>query len=60
MNTLLAVDGSDNAYEAVRALKHFRRADTVILLHVLDVPRPAYPMMVPEVAEELYRRYKRE
>jgi nucleotide-binding universal stress UspA family protein len=55
MNTLLAVDGSDNAYEAVRALKHFRRADTLTLLHVLDVPRPAYPMMVPEVAEELYR-----
>ena len=55
MNTLLAVDGSDNAYEAVRALKHFCRADTLTLLHVLDVPRPAYPMMVPEVAEELYR-----
>lgn len=55
MNTLLAVDGSDNAYEAVRALKYFSRADTLTLLHVLDVPRPAYPMMVPEVAEELYR-----
>lgn len=55
MNTLLAVDGSDNSYEAVRALKYFRRADTLTLLHVLDVPRPAYPMMVPEVAEELYR-----
>ena len=55
MNTLLAVDGSDNAYEAVRALKYFSRADTLTLLHVLDVPRPAYPMMVPEVAEDLYR-----
>jgi nucleotide-binding universal stress UspA family protein len=55
MNTLLAVDGSDNSYEAVRALKYFRRADQLTLLHVLDVPRPAYPMMVPEVAEELYR-----
>jgi nucleotide-binding universal stress UspA family protein len=55
MNTLLAVDGSDNSYEAVRALKYFHRADTLTLLHVLDVPRPAYPMMVPEVAEELYR-----
>lgn len=55
MNTLLAVDGSDNSYEAVRALKYFRRADTLTLLHVLDVPRPTYPMMVPEVAEELYR-----
>lgn len=55
MNTLLAVDGSDNSYEAVRALKYFRRADRLTLLHVLDVPRPAYPMMIPETAEELYR-----
>ena len=55
MNTLLAVDGSDNSYEAVRALKYFRRADTLTLLHVLDIPRPAYPMMIPEVADELYR-----
>lgn len=55
MNTLLAVDGSDNSYEAVRALKYFRRADELTLLHVLDVPRPAYPLMMPEVADELYR-----
>jgi len=55
MNTLLAVDGSDNSYEAVRALKYFRRADMLTVLHVLNVPRPAYPMMVPEVADELYR-----
>jgi nucleotide-binding universal stress UspA family protein len=55
MNTLLAADGSDNSYEAVRALKYFRRAETLTLLHVMDVPRPAYPMMIPEVAEELYR-----
>jgi nucleotide-binding universal stress UspA family protein len=55
MNILLAVDGSDNSYEAVRALKYFRRADTLTLLHVLDIPRPAYPMMIPEVADELYR-----
>ncbi|MDH4187894.1 MAG: universal stress protein, partial [Nitrospira sp.] len=55
MNTLLAVDGSDNSYEAVHALKFFAKADQLTLLHVLDVPRPAYPMMVPEVAEELYK-----
>lgn len=54
MNTLLAVDGSDNSYEAVRALKYFRRADKLTLLHVVNVPRPAYPMMMPEVADELY------
>ena len=55
MKTLLAVDGSDNAYEAVHAMKYLARAEHLTLLHALDVPRPAYPMMVPEVAEELYR-----
>jgi nucleotide-binding universal stress UspA family protein len=52
MNTLLAVDGSDNSYEAVHALKYFARAEQLTLLHALDVPRPAYPMMPPEVAGE--------
>ena len=55
MKTLLAVDGSDNAYEAVHAMKYLARAEELTLLHALDVPRPAYPMMVPEVAEELYK-----
>ena len=55
MKTLLAIDGSDNSYEAVHALKYFARAEQLTILHALDVPRPAYPMMVPEVAEELYK-----
>jgi nucleotide-binding universal stress UspA family protein len=55
MNTLLAVDGSDNAYEAVHALKYLARAEQLTLLHALNVPRPAYPMMLPEVAEEIYK-----
>jgi nucleotide-binding universal stress UspA family protein len=55
MNTLLAVDGSDNAYEAVHALKYFARSEQLTLLHALNVPRPAYPMMLPEVAEEIYK-----
>lgn len=59
MNTLLAVDGSDHSYEAVRALKYLRRADQLTLLHVVDAPRPAYPMMVPEVAQELYAQLER-
>lgn len=54
MNILLAVDGSENSYEALRTLKYFRRADELTLLHVVDAPRPAYPKMVPEVAQELY------
>jgi len=59
MKTLLAVDGSDQSYEAVRTLKYLSRADQLILLHALNVPRPAYPMMMPEVSEELYRALER-
>jgi nucleotide-binding universal stress UspA family protein len=58
MKTLLAVDGSDNSYEAVHALKFFAQAEQLTLLHALDVPRPAYPMMLPKVAEELYTTLK--
>ena len=54
MKTLLAVDGSDTSYEAVHALKYFARAEQLTLLHALDVPKPAYPMMLPEVVDELY------
>jgi nucleotide-binding universal stress UspA family protein len=53
MNTLLAVDGSDNAYEAVHALKYLARSEQLTLLHALNVPRPAYPLMLPEMAEEI-------
>jgi len=55
MKTILAVDGSDSSYEAVHALKYFARAEQLTLLHALNVPTPAYPMMVPEVAEEIYK-----
>jgi nucleotide-binding universal stress UspA family protein len=55
MKTLLAVDGSDNSYEAVHALKYVARAEQLTLLHALNVPRPAYPMMLPKVAEDLYK-----
>ncbi|HSL02345.1 MAG TPA: universal stress protein [Nitrospiraceae bacterium] len=54
MKTILAVDGSDNAYEAVHVMKYMARAEQITLLHALNVPRPAYPEMLPEVAEELY------
>ena len=59
MKILLAVDGSDQSYEAVRALKYLGRAEQLHILHVLDVPTPAYPMMVPEVAQELYTTLER-
>jgi nucleotide-binding universal stress UspA family protein len=58
MKTLLAVDGSDNSYEAVHALKYFSRAAQLTLLHALNVPRPAYPMMLPELAAEQYKTFE--
>ncbi|MEO5631599.1 MAG: universal stress protein [Nitrospiraceae bacterium] len=58
MKTLLAVDGSDNSYEAVHAMKYFARAEQLTLLHALDVPRPAYPMMLPKVAGEQYKAFE--
>ncbi|MBM4123459.1 MAG: universal stress protein [Nitrospira sp.] len=59
MRILLAVDGSDQSYEAARALAHLAPAAHLTVLHALDVPKPAYPMMVPEVAQELYTTVER-
>jgi len=59
MKVLLAVDSSDHSYEAARALKYLRRPNELILLHVVDAPRPIYPMMVPEIAHELYAQLER-
>jgi nucleotide-binding universal stress UspA family protein len=58
MRTLLAVDGSENANEALRLLKYLSM-DHLVLLHALNVPKPAYPMMIPEVAEHLYHEIER-
>ena len=51
MKILLAIDGSDNTYEAVRAMKYLSRADEVTLVHVLDFPKPR---MMSEAARDLY------
>lgn len=48
-----------HSYEAVRSLKYLPRAEELHLVHVLDVPSPAYPMMMPEVAQELYETVER-
>lgn len=58
MKTLLAIDGSENANEAIRLLQYLS-IDQLTVLHVLNVPRPAYPMMIPEVAQELYQEAER-
>jgi len=58
MKILLAVDGSDNSYQAVHALKYFSRAEQLTLLHALDVSKPAYPMLLPELAAEQYKTFE--
>ncbi|HTL61582.1 MAG TPA: universal stress protein [Nitrospira sp.] len=58
MKILLAVDGSENANEAVRLLQYIA-AERLVVLHAINVPKPAYPMMVPEVAAELYHEVER-
>ena len=60
MRYLLAIDGSEQAFEAVRALSHLAVGERTILLHALDVPKPAYPTMVPEAAQDLYRIVERD
>lgn len=59
MKILLTVDGSDHSYEAVRSLKYLSRAEELHIVHVLDVPSPAYPMMMPDVAQEFYETVER-
>lgn len=54
MKTLLAVDGSDNSYEAVHALKFFAQAEQLTLLHVVDAPRSMHPMMATRGDREEY------
>jgi nucleotide-binding universal stress UspA family protein len=55
MKIVLAVDGSDQSYFAARALEHLAQMEKVIVVHALDVPLPSFPMIVPEVANELDR-----
>jgi nucleotide-binding universal stress UspA family protein len=55
MKTLLAVDGSDNSFEAVHVMKYMARAEQLTLLHTLNVPRPAFPILLSKMAEDHYK-----
>jgi nucleotide-binding universal stress UspA family protein len=59
MRIIVAVDGSDQSYEAARALAYLCPVQHLIILHAMNVPKPAYPMMMPEVAQELYATVER-
>jgi nucleotide-binding universal stress UspA family protein len=59
MNLLLAVDGSEQSYEALRALAHLARADKLAIVHAMDVPVPMYPSVFPEVAKDIQETVER-
>jgi nucleotide-binding universal stress UspA family protein len=44
MRILVAVDGSEQSFHAIRALGHLTRAEKLIVMNALDVPRLAYPI----------------
>lgn len=60
MRVLLAVDGSEHSYEAARALARLKPPEHAVILHVIDVPIPMYPVMMPEVGQELSVALERE
>ena len=60
MRILVAIDDSEHSFVAARALSHLAVPERLVLLHALDVPAPAYPMIMPEVAQDLYRIVERD
>lgn len=60
MRILVAIDDSEHSFVAARALSHFAVPERLVLLHALEVPAPAYPMMLPEVAQDLYHLVERD
>lgn len=53
MKVLLAVDGSDHSYDAVRAVECLTPAHPLTVLYVLNLPRLAYPTLGPNLDKEL-------
>ena len=53
MKVLLAVDGSDQSLDAVRAVECLAPAHPMTVLYVLNLPRLAYPTLGPNLDKEL-------
>ncbi|GJL63203.1 MAG: hypothetical protein NPIRA04_18570 [Nitrospirales bacterium] len=53
MKIILAVDGSEQSYEAVRGLSGLCRAEELTVLTVVDIPRLSYPTIGVELAKDL-------
>ena len=59
MKVLLAINGSDQSYEAVRSLQYVARAEELHIVHVLDIPTRPYPTMHPEQVQDMYETVER-
>ena len=53
MKVLLAFDGSDPSYDAVRATDCLVPAHPLTLLYVLNLPRMVYPTLGPNLDTDL-------
>jgi len=53
MKIILAVDGSEQSYDAARGLSGLSRAEELIVLTVVDVPRLSYPSIGVGIAKDL-------
>ncbi|MCZ6801139.1 MAG: universal stress protein [Nitrospirae bacterium] len=53
MQVLLAVDGSKHSNDAAEAIRGLASIKSLTVLHVLDLPRLSYPMLGPDIAQDL-------
>ncbi|MEC4671562.1 MAG: universal stress protein [Nitrospirota bacterium] len=53
MRVLLAVDGSEQAHQAAESVSCLASVKNLIVVHVIDLPRLAYPMLGPDIAQDL-------
>ena len=53
MHVLLAVDGSEHSHQAAEAVGRLASVKHLTVLHVLDLPRLAYPMLGSDLAQDL-------
>ena len=52
MRIVLAVDGSQGAYQAAEAVAHLAVPKKLIVLYAMDVPRLAYPVTTPGIQKQ--------
>ena len=53
MKVLLAVDGSDQSFDAVRAMGCLSPAEPLVVLHVIHLPQLSYPTLGPNLNKDL-------